>query len=149
MSDEYEQNQEDYSYLRLVWIIFTALSAPFLLLPVEIVFPYPHIVEELFKLMIVVWLLKLDDESERGVNWLWSVVVGLLFGVSETMFFVFDAFAAGSFSSLVGRLMFTVPMHALTTTIMYIIGRRSKGLIVLGLIIGVVVHYVFNRYFVI
>lgn len=144
MSEEYEQNEEILSDFSLMWIIFTALSGPFLLLPVELWFPSPHIVEEIFKMILVLWYLRNEIAEKWSSGVLKMMVVGLLFGLSESVLFLTNAFNSGDFASLGLRLVTAVPMHALTVTIMYIMGRKSKWLIVGGLLIGMVVHYLFN-----
>lgn len=131
-----------------VRILLFAIAGPLLLVPVEIVIPLPHVVEELYKAMLVVWLLNYersgDDGSTRNTNYLLAIFVGLLFGLSESVLFITNAFFIGNFEALLSRLVVTVPMHAATTFILYTMGRVNRVLMMLGLIVTMAIHYWFN-----
>lgn len=120
-----------------------ALFVPFLLVFVEVVFPFPFIVEELVKLiMIMILVRRVGAENLTIVG---VAMIGLIFGLSETVFYITDAFLLGSSSAIVIRLFVTVPMHILTVIIMFIIGRKKKIWWVVGYVVAVIIHYTFNQ----
>lgn len=119
-----------------------ALFVPFLLVFVEVVFPFPFIVEELAKLIMVVILVR--KVGAQNLTLLNVGLIGLIFGLSETVFYITNAFVLGNINSIVVRLTVTVPMHVLTTIIMFIIGRRGKVWWGVGYIAAMLAHYAFN-----
>jgi len=119
------------------WILFGA-SLPWILIPVEVVLPWPYILEETAKILLVLQLYRsglLSPLSAGGI--------GLAFGLSEMFLYGMNASEYGNFGVLIQRLMVTVPMHTATPVIFsYFL---KKGWWPLGLLAAVVVHWGFNR----
>jgi hypothetical protein len=125
-------------------VLVLALTGPLILFPVEYLFPYPHIVEELFKLLVVLFILNIEKKSKA--NYLWAAVLfGLFFVLSESIFYLMNIFATGQFDHFFLRLMYTTPLHLGTVILMYF-GFRQKGYFWGGLtlLLSIIIHYYYN-----
>ncbi|OGE33287.1 hypothetical protein A3C59_03905 [Candidatus Daviesbacteria bacterium RIFCSPHIGHO2_02_FULL_36_13] len=71
-------------------------------------------------------------------------MIGFLFSFSETVLYLFNVFSVGSLQTLLLRFIFTTPMHILTSLIILSSALINKNLIILGIIIAALVHYIFN-----
>jgi len=94
---------------------------PFGLWFIEQVLPFPAVVEELAKALVVY----------RVAGWKPAFGLGLVFGFSETVLFTLNTF------DLWQRLLLTVPMHGLTAAVMVRFGKP-------GLVLAILIHYLFN-----
>ncbi len=115
-----------------------AAVAPLVLLLLSSAWSYPPILEEVVK-----WgILKLGS-SERVLRVRDGAIVGLVFGLCEAILFSLNAWSGGEWGTLVSRLVLTVPMHAVATSVTaWGVGRRV-GLVGLG--IAMVIHAIFNH----
>lgn len=120
-----------------------ALIAPFVLWPVEQVFPYPHIVEELVKAVIIYQLLGISNLSTKIKL---AIVVGVLFALSESVLHLFNVFATGSLKTFWLRLFYTIPLHSLTSVTILLSAVKSRWGLILGLTAAIFIHYLFNLY---
>ncbi len=123
--------------------LLVALVAPLVLLPVEHALNYPYIIEELVKAFAVA-LIILQGRSDKNHYWMFAVLVGILFTVSESILYLSDFFMQGEIELLPIRLLVTGLLHIGTCLIVYFIGRKNRWLLVVGLFISMVVHYYFN-----
>ena len=119
--------------------LFAAIT-PFILWPIEIILPYPYIVEEISKAILIFFLLKLPNREKI----LGTIMIGFLFSFSETVLYLFNVFSVGSLQTLFLRFIFTTPMHIVTSLIILSSALINKNLIILGVIIAALVHYIFN-----
>ena len=119
--------------------LFAAIT-PFILWPIEIILPYPYIVEEISKAILIFFLLKLPNREKI----LGTIMIGFLFSFSETVLYLFNVFSVGSLQTLLLRFIFTTPMHILTSLIILSSALINKNLIILGIIIAALVHSIFN-----
>lgn len=111
--------------------ILYSLVGPFLVWPVEFLFPYPYIVEELFK-VFVVWFGPKDYKV--------YLLGGFLFAFTETVFYTMNT----GFS--LTRLFATSLLHSLTFLVIYWFASKNKGFIVVGLIFAMLIHFLYNLY---
>lgn len=116
--------------------------APFFLWPLEVLLPYPHILEELAKALLVLSFLNVNRLSSKIKL---AIAVGVAFALSESVLYLFNVFATGSLRVLWARLALTIPLHAGTTVIILLSAQRDKRFILLGFIMAVVIHYLFNQ----
>jgi|SRR3989344_3893359 len=116
-----------------------AAIAPFILWPIEIFFPYPHIVEELVKALLIFYLLKLSNNSQKIYG---TILVGLLFALSENVLYMIN----GNPQTLILRFVITMPMHIITSLVILAWALIDKRLIFLGIILAGFIHYLFNIY---
>lgn len=120
--------------------LFT-LIAPFLLWPIEVLFPYPHIVEELVKTLLILYILREMGTSHRFVL---TVLMGTLFAFSESVLYISNFLLVGSLSSFLVRLITTTSLHVLTSVVILLPGLKNQKLIVVGTLAAIFIHYFFN-----
>ena len=120
-----------------------ALIAPFLVWPIEFLLPYPHIVEEIAKGFLIYLVLDIKKTSDKILT---ALAVGLLFSFSETVLYLFNIFAVGDLSILFKRMAYTIPLHLITVLIILFPALKDKRLLVVGIILAGVLHYLYNKY---
>lgn len=111
----------------------TALVGPFVLLLVENFFPYPYLVEEIFKFFL----------AKNAKTTKTAVLLGLLFSISESIFYLFNQTYQISISHNIIRFLTVTPMHITTILVMQYF-LKKKGLWPLGLLLATIIHYAFN-----
>jgi len=119
-----------------------SLAGPLFLIPVEKVFPYPWLVEELFKL-IVVWLI-LKSKPEKNYLVL-AVSAGFLFAFSETIFYLANIFVLGNLWLVPKRLVLTSFLHSGTILLMAIFGKKGGWRWAIGFWGTFFIHWFFNE----
>jgi RsiW-degrading membrane proteinase PrsW (M82 family) len=120
-----------------------ALIAPFVVWPIELILPYPHIIEELAKAVLVFTLL---DLPERLTKIKLAILIGVLFAFSESVLYLFNIQLVGDVQTYFVRLLVTVPLHVITTLIILLPALKNKKLIIVGVIFASLIHYFFNLY---
>lgn len=118
-----------------------ASVAPFLVWPLELIFPYPYLVEELVKGFLVLYILKSEDQAGRIKL---TILSGLFFAFSESVMYLSNIFMVGTFWTFAERLLLTIPLHVGTTLVILFSGMRKKIFFPLGLIVAILIHYFFN-----
>lgn len=121
-------------------LLFFAFIAPVVLWPIEIFFPYPHIAEELTKGLLIYFLLKLPKTSQKIYG---AILIGFLFGLSENFLYLFSP---GSLYSHLLRFVLTMPLHIISTLAILALGLIDKRLIFVGIILAILIHYLYNLY---
>ena len=129
--------------MNIVLALLLAFSAPLFLLFVEAVLPYPFVIEELVKLLAVILLVREEQEKNRSFC-IFILLVGALFTISESVFYLVNIFTEGDLSLFPKRLLITGMLHIGTTFLIYLFGRRNKYLLVIGFLLAVLIHYYFN-----
>ncbi len=105
-----------------------ALAAPFVLWPIELLLPYPYVIEELVKAGLV-WL---------NPKFKSALAIGLTFASSETVLYIFNLNPY--------RLIATSALHVTTTLVIYYAVHTNKKLISLGIILAGLIHFFYNRW---
>lgn len=122
------------------------LALPLILIPVVHFTHHPVIIEEVAKLIVVFFIIsKLPTMRLRILA---GLLFGFLYGISETIFFVapFDyRLAMQIFSE---RLLSTIPMHIATVLVMVVLGLWRKHAILIGFLLAILIHLVFDSYIV-
>lgn len=121
-----------------------ALVSPFLVWPIEYLLPYPYLVEESIKLVAVYIILNSAAIPWQKVKS--ALIFGTLFALSETVFYFFNIVPAASFTLLVQRGLLTTVLHSLTTLLILLPGLKSRKFLVLGLLLAILVHYLYNYF---
>lgn len=121
--------------------LFAAI-APFIVWPIELFFPYPYIVEEVFKAVLIYYILK--SQTDGAIKVQLTISVGFLFAFSETVFYIWNLFLVGNASLLFQRLLITTPLHIFTCLLILLPALYNKKLIALGLLLAIITHYFFN-----
>lgn len=124
-------------------ILLAALAAPLLLLPLEVLLPYPHLIEELVKAGLLLWLVR-SETPRASAQWEIAVGVGALFTLSETILYLNNFMFLGNGNALVPRLVLTGVLHVGTSLLVYLSLRRGWLVGFTGLILAVAFHYLFN-----
>lgn len=122
--------------------LFAAIL-PFVLWPVEIFFPYPHIAEELAKFVLVLKVPRSLPLSQK--IWL-SALIGIMFSFSESMLYTLNIYPGGNTNTLFLRLVLPALMHTLTPIIMLFFNLRGRSLSLLGLALSILIHFLFNKW---
>ena len=122
--------------------LFAAI-APFIIWPIERLFPYPFFVEELVKAFLVLPLTDLDNFRNKIE---FSIVIGLLFTLSESVLYIFNIQEVGNLGVFLVRILLTFPLHTGTVLIMIAFSLKKKLLIIPGLVCAIVIHILFNYF---
>ena len=118
----------------MISIVF-ALIGPFLLWPVELIIPLPFVFEELYKAGVVYF-------SDK--KFITILLAGFLFTITESVFYSFDIFESGRVYLFFLRILITGILHTGTMIINWKTLAISKNLYYLGILLTMIVHYVFN-----
>lgn len=124
----------------LVIPLFAAAGVFFLWL-VELFLPYPWVIEELFKFLLVWYVVK---KSGPGSRFPLVLASGLAFSISEALFYLFNYLPQGNLAPFLIRLAITVPMHLLTFVLLYLGLRKRTVFGLAALVLSMGLHYWFN-----
>lgn len=126
----------------MIIILFGAIM-PFILWPIEYFLPFPYVVEELAKAILVIAIIKYTD---RPMQVRIAAFSGLLFAISESVFYIFNILLVGTSITLLQRLLLTIPLHVGTILIILFFGMKRKEFIPIGVVIAGIIHYYFNLF---
>jgi hypothetical protein len=110
-----------------------SLFGPFLVWPVEYLFPYPFVIEEIFKLIVV-------QITRGGVKS--YALGGVMFALTETILYTINVNTIGSVGYMFIRFGLTSLLHGVTFVIIYYFARRKLAPI--GLTGAMVIHFLYN-----
>lgn len=128
--------------LLLVYLAPLAASiTPFFLWPIELILPFPFIIEEIAKLILIFPVLLLQSLSKKIIL---AVLIGLMFSLSETVLYLSNLLLIGDITTLFQRILVTTPLHIITTLVILISGLKHKTNLILGITIASGIHYIFN-----
>lgn len=127
----------------MIIILFAAIL-PFFLWPIEMLLPYPFIVEELAKALLVYWILV--SVSGKSTQIKIAILVGVLFSFSESILYLVNILQVGNGWTIVQRLLLTTPLHVITILIMLFFGMWKKTYLILGVLLAMLLHYWFNLF---
>jgi len=123
--------------------LLISLVSPIFLLPIEKLLPYPYFIEEAVKLVVVLLIIKSEVETKKSLLAL-VFLGGILFTLSESVFYLVNIFALGDLMVFPKRLVLTGGLHTGTAMSMYFLSRKSYLGLMAGFIGAVVIHYFFN-----
>lgn len=126
----------------LILIPLIAAIAPFILWPVELLLPFPYIIEEITKALLLVAILNAQNKAVRIKV---TLITAIIFSFSESVFYFFNISLVGNLTILLNRLLLTTLLHSLTMLIILLSGYRKRRFMVVGLVLAMLVHYLFNR----
>ena len=118
-----------------------AAITPFIIWPIELFLPYPYIIEEIAKGILVFFVINLPDKSTQLKLVLTSAV---LFTLSETVLYILNISLVGNLSTLPTRFILTVLLHSLTMLIILISSFKHKWLMPTGVAAAMLIHYFYN-----
>lgn len=128
---------------QVVLALLGSFSAPLFLLPIEKILPFPCLIEELIKLIIVGIIIKAEKKIKNNFV-VWIILAGMLFTLSESIFYLVNFFAKGNLLLFPQRIILTGILHIFTILTMYFLGRKNSYLLPLGYLIAVITHWFFN-----
>ncbi len=139
--NHFMNKKTDYIFVAAL-LFFSALIAPLALIPVEKVLPYPYIIEEIFKIILVIFILKLSPKSFQIKL---VIFIGFLFAFSENFFYLPNFIESGNFQLFFQRFVLASLLHVLTILIILIPSQKKRCLIFPATALAMVVHYFYNQ----
>ena len=138
------QEQEKNIFLWSILII-CSLVLPLVLIPIEKFLNYPYIIEEIAKALLIFFIvLKFKNTKTQIYS---TILLGALFALSESMFYLAgNIIPFGNLSTFGQRLLLTTPLHIITALIILLPTLKNKKLIIFGLILAALIHYLFNYF---
>lgn len=125
----------------MIIVLFGAIL-PLLLWPIETFLPYPAVIEELAKAVLVYWILTSVAGKRAQIQT--TILAGAAFAFSESMLYLFNILLVGTAWTFFLRLLLTIPLNIITMLVMLLLGLWKRWLLVLGLLAAMLLHYVFN-----
>lgn len=122
----------------------SGLVLPLLLILPVYAFGYSEVLEELAKAVAV--FLFLCPVAERKTRVLGAVVLGGVFGLSESCLYFSQIFQFGDIHIFWERLAFTLPMHVLTAVALTVPTFWGRRWLILGVILAIFFHLGFNYF---
>lgn len=120
-----------------------ASVAPFLIWPIEFVFPYPFVVEELVKLLIVFFILKSLNKKTMIIL---AILAGIFFAFSESVLYISNIILVGTPWTFIERLIITTPLHVITILLILFSGMWRRIFLPLGVAAAMILHFFFNLF---
>lgn len=127
----------------MIIILFGAIL-PLVLWPVEVLFPYPHIVEEIAKGMLVYWILTTVSGKTTQIKI--AILVATAFAFSESILYLFNILQVGTGWTFLNRLLLTIPFNILTILVMLFLGMWKRWFLTFGILAAILLHYGFNLF---
>lgn len=127
-------------------VCLTALIMPLLLLPLEKILPYPFLIEEIFKALIILLIIKtVDFKKQIKAVFLFT----FLFALSENLFYLGNFIALGLMRAFLQRFFLTIALHLFTSFIILVSARKRLSFLPIGFVLAILVHFLYNRFVVI
>lgn len=128
----------------MLWFLpLLALVSPLFLWPVELLLPFPYILEEIVKALLIYPIAHSDLKYTDKVKV--TIILAVLFSLTESVMYLTNIFQAGTISTFILRLFVTTTLHVATSLIILVPSIRTKYGIILGLLGAIVIHYLFNE----
>ena len=115
---------------------------PFLIWPLELAYPRPHLIEELAKLTVAWYINKHSHQQDNQLKL--AVAAGTMFTITETILYSVNTLPLYNPEILVARFATTLPLHILTTTLLTKT-YQNKTLLIPTLLISMLIHFTFNH----
>ncbi len=105
--------------------------------PIEYLFPYPYIIEEAFKALLV-W------HGVRSIKV--CCLAGIAFAFTENVLYAININFVGELQFLFIRLLATSLLHILAFLILFFFWRWQKKMIVFGFVVAAALHFLYNLF---
>ena len=119
------------------------LILPFFVWIIEIVFPYPYIIEELGKTIFVVIAWQIPRQITQIKV---TALMAFFFAFSESIFYLFRLSFNGTLQIFFLRLLLTTLLHTTTSLLILLPTLKNKKFILVSLPLAVGVHYLYNYF---
>jgi hypothetical protein len=130
--------------MTITLLLLISLFLPYIIWPIEQFLPYPHIVEELAKGLLVYFLV--NEKLSRSAILVVSLFMGLFFALTESVFYIANIWLVGNVNTFIIRLLLTIPLHSLTTLAIALPSSFNKKLIIIGVAMAILIHFFYNRF---
>jgi hypothetical protein len=128
-----------------IFLIFPlALVVPLILIPIEKLLPYPYVIEELAKLGLTLLIIQL---SQKRLQLGLALASGILFAISESIFYLGSAFTGGYPGLFIKKLSLTSLFHTSTFLLFLVFAWKSKKLFPFSFVLACLWHFFFNQIF--
>lgn len=117
-----------------------SLFGPMPLFLIEKYLPHPSFAEEIFKLLIIIILLK---AGKRNLVFI-AVLCGVFFTLSESIFYLANILMVKNPQLFFERIFFTGILHVFTFSFLYLMGRRGRAGLIIGFLFNVLIHFSYN-----
>ncbi len=126
-------------------IFISGLFLPMFCYLAEQVVPKPEVVEEIFKFILVYFLVKFIDHGKSRIGL--ALKLGASFVITETLFYFVNFYLLGRPEIVVIRILVTLSLHVLTYLILIngIISRKTIYYLI-SLSFAIVCHFLFNYF---
>lgn len=125
-----------------VSISIAGLVLPIILISIINFTGQSEIIEEIGKALVVFFIIS------RNLSWKLrlegAVVFGVLFGLSENIFYLINFLGSEDYYIFLLRFITTLPMHIVTVLIIFIFTEIKKYFWILGLTLSILIHFLFN-----
>lgn len=137
--------------MKFLAVVLVGLTLPLLLIIFFkfVILPFNfigEIIEEISKAIVIFFIIY--QFSDRRCQIKGALLFAFLFSLAENIFYLNQIFQVGNFNILGQRFLWTTPMHIITTLIILISGWKKKYFLIFGLILSVILHFLFNNFFI-
>jgi hypothetical protein len=140
MKPFFEKNYTSFLYFFILPIL--AIIFPLVLLPVEAVFPYPYIIEELFKTLLVLMILKISGKTLQIKI---ATLLGFFFSASENIFYLSSPFLYASPIVFIERFFLVSSLHIFTILFILILTQKNRLFLFPAILLAMLAHYLYNQ----
>ena len=125
-----------------IFIFIFSLAFPLLLLPIEKTLPYPYILEEVAKAILILLALRI---SSKNFQIKLAIFIAFLFAFSENFFYL-SVFAQNeSLPIFFQRFIITSLLHILTALIILLPSQKNSRLFFPAILIAMLFHFLYNH----
>lgn len=130
--------------IQIVLSLLLSFSAPLFLIPIEKIFPYPHLIEEPVKLLVVC-LANKNSRFQFKKSLFFVFLLSLSFTLSESLFYLVNFQILGNFLPFFERIFLTLVLHSLTFFLLFLFYNKNKPVFTFtGLILSILLHFFYN-----
>lgn len=135
-----ENKTQNYPLIATLIFVFS-LVFPLLLLPVEKVLPYPYILEELSKAILIILILRIPSKNFQIKL---AVFSAFLFAFSENFFYLATFIENGNLNLFLQRFILTSILHIITALIILLLSQKNSRLFFPAVFIAMLFHFFYN-----
>lgn len=136
------ENKPPEKYYLAIILPIIALLSVLLLLPLEKLFPYPYIFEEIIKAFLVFLILAVSGKIFQIKL---AVFIGFFFALSENIFYLTSPELYQSPLLFLQRIALVSFLHIFTLLLILFCGQKKRWLIIPALILAMLIHYFYNQ----
>jgi len=116
--------------------------SPFVSWPIEKLLPYPYLIEEIVKALLLFFFANYKSLKNKLES---ALVVGISFAISESVFYSFNIYSTNNFQVMGLRLFLTTLLHFATSLLIILPVKKNKAWILAGLSLAILLHFLYNR----